>query len=84
MVIKSHDQVARVRALLARWPTLSRATIDLGFGDWEDALGAASHVGNREIAERRSPLSAEERAALVGTCGLTEPQFGVRRRAKTP
>jgi hypothetical protein len=25
--------------------------VDWGFGDWEDALGAASHVGNREIAE---------------------------------
>ena len=32
-------------------PTLARASWDWGFGDWEDALGAASHVGNREIAE---------------------------------
>jgi hypothetical protein len=32
-------------------PTLALAAVDWGFGDWEDALGAASHVGNHEIAE---------------------------------
>ena len=36
---------------MARQPTLSKATFDWGFGDWETALGAASHVGSREIAE---------------------------------
>lgn len=51
MVGVSHGNVARVRELLAKWPTLARAAWDWGFGDWEDALGAASHVGNREIAE---------------------------------
>jgi len=51
MVGVAHGNVARVRELLARWPTLARAAWDWGFGDWEDALGAASHVGNREIAE---------------------------------
>jgi hypothetical protein len=47
----SHGQVARVRELLAERPALARASYDWGFGDWETALGAASHVGNREIAE---------------------------------
>ncbi len=28
-----------------------RTALDWGGGDWESALGAASHVGNREIAE---------------------------------
>ncbi len=51
MVGVSHGNVARVRELLARWPTLANANWDWGFGDWESALGAASHVGNREIAE---------------------------------
>jgi hypothetical protein len=50
MVGVSHNNVARVRELLAQYPTLARASWDWGFGDWEDALGAASHVGNREIA----------------------------------
>lgn len=51
MVGVAHGNVGRVRELLAQWPTLARAAWDWGFGDWEDALGAASHVGNREIAE---------------------------------
>lgn len=51
MVIVSHGNVARVKELVARQRTLAKAAWDWGFGDWEDALGAASHVGNREIAE---------------------------------
>jgi hypothetical protein len=51
MVVVAHGNVARVRALVERQPTLAKATWDWGFGDWETALGAASHVGNREIAE---------------------------------
>jgi hypothetical protein len=51
MVGAAHRDLARVNELLARHPTLARAAYDWGFGDWEDALGAASHVGHREIAE---------------------------------
>jgi hypothetical protein len=47
----SHGNVARVRELLAMHPALAKAAWDWGYGDWETALGAASHVGNREIAE---------------------------------
>jgi hypothetical protein len=50
MVGVSHGQVARVKELVARQPALANAAVDWGFGDWESALGAASHVGNREIA----------------------------------
>jgi hypothetical protein len=51
MVGASHGNVERVRALLAETPALAEASWDWGYGDWETALGAASHVGNREIAE---------------------------------
>lgn len=47
----SHSNLARVKELVTRQPALARAAVDWGYGDWEDALGAASHVGNREIAE---------------------------------
>jgi hypothetical protein len=49
-VIAAHGNIARVRALVGRQQTLAKATYDWGFGDWESALGGASHVGNREIA----------------------------------
>jgi hypothetical protein len=51
MVGVSHGNIARVKELLALHPTLSNANWDWGFGDWESALGAASHVGNVEIAK---------------------------------
>jgi hypothetical protein len=51
MVGVCHADVKRVRELLERQPALANAAIDWSYGDWEDALGAASHVGRREIAE---------------------------------
>src|SRR5215467_7419110 len=51
MVTVAHGNVARVKELVGRHQTLAKAAYDWGYGDWESALGAASHVGNREIAE---------------------------------
>ncbi len=51
MVGVSHGAVARVRELVLKRPALAKAVWDWGYGDWESALGAASHVGHREIAE---------------------------------
>src|SRR6478672_3082794 len=51
MVTVAHGNFKRVKELVDGRPSLARAAVDWGFGDWEDALGAASHVGNREIAE---------------------------------
>ena len=51
MVAVSHGNVGRVRELVSQHPELAKAAWDWGYGDWETALGAASHVGNRPIAE---------------------------------
>src|SRR4051794_24898239 len=51
MVGVSHGNIARVRELVQQHPELAKAAWDWGYGDWETALGAASHVGNRPIAE---------------------------------
>jgi hypothetical protein len=51
MVTVSHFNVSRVKELVQSRPSLARASWDWGFGDWESALGAASHMGNRPIAE---------------------------------
>lgn len=50
MVGVSHGNIDAVRELLAEDPELAKANWDWGFGDWESALGAASHTGSREIA----------------------------------
>ena len=51
MVTVSHFDLKRVQELVEAHPTLAKASWDWGFGDWEDGLGAASHMGNRPIAE---------------------------------
>jgi len=51
MVTVSHFDLKRVTELIEARPSLARAAWDWGFGDWESALGAASHMGNRSIAE---------------------------------
>ena len=51
MVGVSHADLKRVRELVEKQPALANASVDWGFGDWENALGAASHMGRRDIAE---------------------------------
>jgi hypothetical protein len=68
MVGVSHGNAARVKELLKLHPTLANATWDWGFGDWESALGAASHVGNREIAE--ALLASGARASIFSATML--------------
>jgi hypothetical protein len=47
---KAHGDLERVRELLQAQPRLVNAAWDWGGGDWETGLGAASHVGRRDIA----------------------------------
>src|SRR3954447_21664701 len=47
----SHSNLARVKEIVQQHPALAKASWDWGFGDHETALGAASHVGQRAIAE---------------------------------
>jgi hypothetical protein len=51
MVANAHGDLEYVRTALAEDPTLANATWDWGDGDWETALGAAGHMGRRDIAE---------------------------------
>lgn len=51
VVTVAHFDLKRVKELVEEQPSLARAAWDWGFGDWEDALGAASHMGNRPMAE---------------------------------
>ncbi|HEX7797969.1 MAG TPA: hypothetical protein VF456_26585 [Vicinamibacterales bacterium] len=51
MVVVSHNNVGRVKELVGRQPALAKVSFDWGFGDWETPIDAASHMGNREIAE---------------------------------
>jgi hypothetical protein len=50
-VIAGHGNLAAVRAMLFEEPNLINGAIDWGNGDFETALGGASHMGRRDIAE---------------------------------
>jgi hypothetical protein len=86
MVTVAHFNIARVRELVGARPSLAKAAWDWGFGDWETALGAASHVGNREIAEhliahgaRPSIFSATMLGQLDVVKAFVAAQPGVQR-----
>src|SRR5215470_19499174 len=88
MVTVSHFDLKRVKEIVDARPSLARAAVDWGFGDWEDALGAASHMGNREIAEyllskgaRPSIFSAAMLGHLDVVKAFVAAQPGVQRTA---
>lgn len=49
-VSKSHADLEGVQELLMREPALVNSSWDWGGGDWETGLGAAAHMGRRDIA----------------------------------
>ena len=49
-VAKAHGELERVKELLMQEPALVNASWDWGGGDWETGLGAAAHMGRKDIA----------------------------------
>jgi hypothetical protein len=49
-VAGAHGDLDVVRSLLEEEPALVNAAWDWGGGDWETGLGAAAHMGRRQIA----------------------------------
>jgi hypothetical protein len=47
----AHFNMDRLKELVNARPELAKANWDWGFGDWESAIGAASHVGRRDIVD---------------------------------
>lgn len=47
----AHGDLGAVRTALEADATLAKAAWDWGEGDWETGLGAAAHMGRRDIAE---------------------------------
>ena len=50
-VIAGHGNLPQVKEMLAAEPSLINGAWDWGGGDFETALGGASHMGRRDIAE---------------------------------
>ena len=50
-VANAHADLEAVRNALTEHPTIANAAWDWGGGDWETGLGAAAHMGRRDIGE---------------------------------
>lgn len=50
-VIYAHSDLDMTRKLLDREPALLNGMMDWGSGDWESALGGASHMGRHDIVD---------------------------------
>jgi hypothetical protein len=50
-VIFGHSDLPMLQKLLEKEPALINAMMDWGGGDWESALGGASHMGRRDIVD---------------------------------
>lgn len=69
---EAHSDEAKVRELVTANPALANAWWDWGFGDWESALGAASHVGDRGIAEFLLERGARIDIFAAAMLGMTD------------
>jgi heme-degrading monooxygenase HmoA len=69
----AHADLPKVQQLLEQEPGLLHASMNWGGGDWETALGAASHVGRRDIAEWL--LARGARMDLFAAAMLGELEF---------
>ena len=80
-VTVAHFDLKRVRELVEAHPSLAIAGWDWGFGDWETPLGAASHMGNRPIAEylisKGAPTSLYS-AAMLGHLDVIKALVGAQ------
>lgn len=58
VVGSSHFDLDKVKSLVDKRPELSRSVWEWRFGDFESAIGAASHVGRRDIAQYLMQMGA--------------------------
>ncbi len=75
---KSHSDMDRVKELLEEHPTLLNAAHDWKLGDFETGLGAASHVGYKELAKYFLDNGAQANiftAALFGRMDIVKPMI---------
>jgi hypothetical protein len=84
-VLKAHGDLGIVKQLVERDPAIVNAAWDWGGGDWETGLGAAAHVGRRDIAEFLLEHGARKdvfAAAMLGEVdvvrAMLEAQPGLR------
>src|SRR5215472_5153400 len=69
IVTVAHFDLNKLKELIDPHPHLVKSAWDWGFGDWETPLGAACHMGRRDIAEFLLSRGASPSAILLGAVG---------------
>lgn len=75
---ESHRNMDKVKALLEEHPTLLNAAHDWKRGDFETGLGAASHVGHKELVRYFIDKGAQANiftACLFGKIEIVKPML---------
>ncbi|PHN08331.1 hypothetical protein CRP01_02760 [Flavilitoribacter nigricans DSM 23189 = NBRC 102662] len=73
-----HSDMDKVKGLLEEHPTLLNAAHDWKYGDFETCLGAASHVGFKELAQYLIDAGAQANiftACLFGKIEVVKPML---------
>lgn len=74
----SHRDMDKVMEMLEEYPTLLNAAHDWKYGDFETGLGAASHVGYKELAQYFLDKGAQANiftACLFGKIDIVKPML---------
>lgn len=74
----SHGKMDVVKTLLEEYPNLINAAHDWKNGDFETGLGAASHVGHKELAQHLLDKGAQANiftACLFGKMNIVKPML---------
>lgn len=71
-VIYAHSDLTMVTKLLEKEPGLINAAVDWGGGDWETALGGASHMGRVDVVEYLLSKGARIDIFCAAMMGLTD------------
>ena len=74
----SHKDMDKVKELLEEYPNLINAAHDWKYGDFETGLGAASHVGYKELAQYFLDKGAQANiftACLFGKMEIVKPML---------
>lgn len=74
----SHKDMDKVKELLEEYPNLINAAHDWKYGDFETGLGAASHVGYKELAQYFLDKGAQANiftACLFGNMEIVKPML---------
>jgi hypothetical protein len=71
-VLQAHKDMDKVKTMLQEKPDLLNAVNNLGTWDWEDAVGAAGHVGYTELAEYLLSKGARMTICVAAMLGKTD------------